>query len=166
MGTSASSSSSDGDSPASSSTPRPASSSSSSNVLNHFPGFDQVTDLLNPQRREKTVSITGTGLDRHELHRMRANQGPLRCASRWDDMMTGLYHCSFQSTPSRIGVLIRCERSEVGEEPRDPHQNLPEERLPRWDPSHSKYDPNAPYDSFARKLGNYHPKDRTQVRSA
>jgi len=37
-------------------------------------------------------------------------------------------------------------------EPRDPHLNLPVARLPRWDPMHPTYDPDAPYDSFRKPL--------------
>jgi len=40
----------------------------------------------------------------------------------------------------------------LSNEPRDPHINLPPSRVPRWDPIHPNYDPEAPYDSFSKPL--------------
>jgi hypothetical protein len=70
-----------------------------------------------------------------------------------------VYNFNFTTTPSRFGLFQRCMRSEMGEEPRDPHANLPPSRLPRWDPANPYYDPNAPYDTFPKRLKAYVPKE-------
>jgi hypothetical protein len=76
---------------------------------------------------------------------------PHRCATRLQDWVATLFHeRQFAQVPERWRIMRQCYKSEVGEEPRVPHLNLPPPELPRWDPWHPAYDPNAPYLSFER----------------
>jgi hypothetical protein len=87
--------------------------------------------------------------------RLVAEAKPHRCASRMDDFTMSIFHFHFASVPSRFGLLRQCFRSDLGAEPRDPHADLPASRVPRWDPAHPQYDPQAPFNSFPRKLAGY-----------
>lgn len=102
------------------------------------------TPLPPPQPRQQQI-----------IQQLVAEAKPHRCASRIDDFAMSLYEFNFGSSGNRFSLFLRCMRSEIGSEPRDPHINLPPERLPKWDPAHPQYDPNAPFDSFPKPVAGH-----------
>ena len=92
------------------------------------------------------------------IERLVREAKPHRCASRLDDFTRSIFNLHGSAIPSRFGLLQRCFRSEIGQEPREPHTNMPVNLLPRWDPAHPQYDPDAPFNSFPKKLKGY-PED-------
>ncbi len=77
---------------------------------------------------------------------------PNRCSTRMQDfVITTFYEWQFAQTPSRWKLMRQCYSTKPDQEPpRDPHLNVTPAELPRWDPWHPLYDPEAPFDSFER----------------